>query len=200
MERGEMFIPGKHWRQWQNKSHYNFHTIHFSQNKSQPFFVPFTCRQNMPQPYNSQFSRRSWQLWAELPCHAPHAWGPRFPSLATSCPREGLFCSMAHHVPSCPQPESCQSSSLLPTCLTHGKSGATNFLLLSRQDTSRMQVKARNVGQTSLQTQTQLPKIFRVIEMRLTARSVSFQAVVKPGSLLLSGSCARSRDEPSSQL
>lgn len=139
-------------------------------------------------------------MWAEPPCHAPHAWRPRFPSLATSCPREGLFCSMAHHLLSCPQPESCQSSSLLPTCLMHRRSGATDFLLLSRQDTARMQVKARNTGRTSPQTQTQLPKKFPVIEMRLTVRGVRFQAVVKPGSLLVSSSCARSRDEPSLQL
>lgn len=107
-------------------------------------------------------------MWAESPCCALRAWGPRVPSLAWSCAREGLFCSMAHHLPSCPQPESYGSSSLLPTCLIHGKSHATGFLLPSRQDTARMRMKARNSVQASPQTQAQLPKKILVTETRPT--------------------------------
>lgn len=107
-------------------------------------------------------------MWAEPPGRAPHAWRPRVPSLATSCPTEGLLCSMAHHLPSCPQPESYLSSSLLPACLMHRRSHANGFLLPSRQDAARMHMKARNLGQTSRQTQAQLSKKILVTETRLT--------------------------------
>lgn len=168
MRRGETFILGKHQRQWQNKSHYNFHTIYFSQNKTQPFLIPFADLQDKPQSDNSQSWRWSRHLWAEPPWHAPGAWGFRVPSLATSCPRDRGPHPALQHGPSSPQlsPARELPEQLPPACLMHRKSHASDFLLLLRQDIARMHTKAKNSGQTSLWTQAQLPKKILVTEMR----------------------------------
>lgn len=78
--------------------------------------------------------------------------------------------SPLQHGPSSPQlsPARELPEQLPPACLMHRRSHATGFLLPSRQDTARMHMKARNLGQTSRQTQAQLSKKILVTETRST--------------------------------
>lgn len=133
--------------------------------KTGPSLFPLlTCKTSLRSTIHSPEDRVGICGQSHLAVH-PALGGPGSPAWPHPAPGKVSPAAWPVTSPAVPS-QSYWSSFLLPARLLQGKSHATDFLLPSRQDTARMHMKARNSGQTSPQTQAQLPKKMLVTETR----------------------------------